>query len=195
MTVERLKYTHEAVIDYIIANPGVRQVEIAAKFGYSPNWVSLLMSSDAFKAKLRERRAEIVNPLLIERVEEGFEAIVRAGQRIVLEKLDASPSPDFALRAMEAAAKAAGYGPKPVAGAQVNQQFIVQVPPQAASAAEWAQTYGPAGATGPGAAGTRPAHPSMAPPAPPLVLVKGAPPHELQAQEAAAAPPLTPVAP
>jgi hypothetical protein len=45
-----------------------------------------------------------------------------------------------ALKALEVASKAAGYGAR--VGVQLNQQFVVQVPSKAASSAEWESAHG-----------------------------------------------------
>ena len=72
----KLRYTHEAVIDMIIAEPGVSQGKLAAMFGYTQGWLSTVMGSDAFKAKLAERRGELVDPVLKLSLDERFRGMV-----------------------------------------------------------------------------------------------------------------------
>ena len=58
--IARVKYTHDAMIDLIVAQPGVKQGEIAKYFGYTQAWVSRIMNSDAFLARLAQRKADLV---------------------------------------------------------------------------------------------------------------------------------------
>lgn len=142
--VRKVNYTHDAMIDLIIANPSINQGEIAAAFGYTETWISLVFSSDAFKHRLAQRRAELVDPAIVASIEERFEALVRQSQERVLEKL-ANPnvSDKFALSALEASGRALGYGLRaaPTVAAQAN--VVVHVPAPVASAADWQRTYTP----------------------------------------------------
>lgn len=111
--IAKLSYTHDAMIDQIIAKPDISQNQLAALFGYTPAWVSQIISSDAFQAKLAERTKELVDPVVRASVEEQFKGIVSRSLDILREKLNrpAHQVPDnLALRSLEISARAAGYG-------------------------------------------------------------------------------------
>ena len=111
--IAKIRYSHDAMIDCIIENPAVSQNRLAEIFGYTPAWVSLVMSSDAFKERLEQRRGEIVDPALRASIEERFKALVTRSLEVLQEKLAAPASvvPDnLALKAMELGAKALGLG-------------------------------------------------------------------------------------
>lgn len=57
MGVMKLSPVHERIIDWMVANPGAKIVEIAKEFGYSPSFIGQLLSSDLFKTRLSERYA------------------------------------------------------------------------------------------------------------------------------------------
>ena len=76
-TLGKIRYTHDAMIDLVIANPWISQNEIAERFGYSVPWVSIVFSSDAFKNRLEERRGEVVDPVIRASLKERFEALDR----------------------------------------------------------------------------------------------------------------------
>lgn len=143
LAIQKVRYSHDAMIDLILANPAISQNQLAAHFGYTPGWVSQVMASDAWKARLEARRAEIVDPTLVAAVEERFEGLVRESQRIVMEKLQANPTGDFALKVLEVSGKALGYG----AGAkqQIGEQnnYVVMLPARAKDAGEWAAAHSP----------------------------------------------------
>lgn len=111
--VKRLNYSHDGLINLIIANPGISQNQLAASIGYSASWISQVMSSDAFQSKLAARSAELIDPTLRATVEQNLKGIMHRSLAILNEKLSASPDkvPDtLALRSLEVASRALGYG-------------------------------------------------------------------------------------
>ena len=111
--IAKVRYTHDAMIDQILANPAISQNELAATFGYTPAWVSLVMSSDAFRERLAERRGEVVDPALTASVEERFRAMTVRSLEVLQEKLSqpATAIPDnLVLKAVELGAKGLGVG-------------------------------------------------------------------------------------
>jgi hypothetical protein len=109
----KMRYTHEAMADLIITNPGISQNTLAATFGFTPGWVSTVINSDAFQALLASRRSELVDPEIVMTIRERFQAVTAQSLRILQDKL-ARPadqvSDAFALRAAEVGAKALGIG-------------------------------------------------------------------------------------
>lgn len=120
--IAKLSYTHDAMINLILSNPGISQNEIALQFGYSASWISQVMTSDAFQARLMERSAELIDPTIRASIEEQFRGLVNRSMDIVRQKLaKAEVTDQFALRALEVASRAAGYGARdPLVAVQVN---------------------------------------------------------------------------
>lgn len=123
--VVKVSYSHEAMIDAMIAHPAIAGWELARMFGYTESWISRIRSSNAFRERLRERAQEMVDPVLLATIEENFDAMVARSQEILLEKLS-EPSqavdPQLALQCAALGAKATGRGgfgakvlPQPVA--------------------------------------------------------------------------------
>lgn len=124
---KRLRYSHDAMIDLIIEQPDISQNAIAAAFGYTPAWVSVIMASDAFRERFAARRTELVDPELRESIQTRFKAIVMRSQEVLLEKL-AAPAAQISdatlLKAMELGAKGAGvpgFTPAPLVAVQQQQ--------------------------------------------------------------------------
>lgn len=141
--IQRVKYSHDWLIDLIIANPMQTQAELARQSGYTQPWLSRVMNSDAFQARLAVRKADIIDPSLVLSVDEKFRAVVDKSLDVVLNKLDTG-SPDMALKALEISSKALGYGARQQ-NLQVQQNFVVALPGKIESATDWAATYGPGG--------------------------------------------------
>lgn len=140
--VARVNYTHDAMIDLIIANPAISQNELAKHFGYSVPWLSRIRNSDAFLARLAERKKDIVDPGVIASVEEKLRAIVDKSAEIILDKLEKTQSADLALKALDLGGKLAGYGARQ-SGPVVQNNFVVALPPKATSEQGWAAQHGP----------------------------------------------------
>ena len=134
--VAKVRYSHDAMIDLVIQNPGIAQNEIAAAFGYTPSWVSTIFASDAFQARMAMRREEVIVPAVRATIEERFKALVIQSLEVLRRKLEVQPSDELALGAATIAAKALGYGARPAA-VQVNQQFVVHVPAKSESSEIW----------------------------------------------------------
>lgn len=109
--LSKVRYTHTDMIDFIIANPGISQNALAARYGYSPAWVSNIMASDAWQVQMAARRDEIVDPALKASIEERFRGVTILSLRRLQEKLEAPQvSDNIVLRAAELGAKALGVG-------------------------------------------------------------------------------------
>lgn len=121
--IQKVNYSHEAMIDMIIAEPWIHQNELARRFGYTASWISTAMSSDAFQAKLDARREEIVDPVMRATVKEQLGGLMMRSMEILRAKLDNHHSnvPDqLALRTLELTSRAAGYGARAETNINVN---------------------------------------------------------------------------
>lgn len=130
MELVRLKYSHEAMIDQMIANPAIEVRELAIRFGVTEQWIYKVRASGMFKEKLAARTLELVDPILLATIEERFDAVVNRSWEVLQEKLNkpANDIPDdLALQAAALGAKVKGYG-----GFGVKQQAA-----PAARAPDW----------------------------------------------------------
>ena len=113
--LKKCSYTHDAMIELIIEGGrrpgGISQKDIAAHFGYTEAWISNILASDAFQARLALRREEVIDPVLRASIKERFEALVIQSLKVLQEKLNqATVSDNVAIRAAELGAKALGVG-------------------------------------------------------------------------------------
>ena len=117
--------------DVLIASPMISQDHLAAHFGYSASWISIILASDAFQAFHARRTAELIDPALRATIEDRFRGLVHRSQEILLEKLKGpvgSIPENLALRTMELASRALGYGARDVAPpVQVNIENHLEI--------------------------------------------------------------------
>lgn len=147
--IQKVRYSHDAMIDMIVGNPWISQAELARNFGYTEGWVSQVIASDAFQAKLELRKSELIDPAIRATIEERFKGLIARSIEILMRKLDQPNSlitDELALKALEISSKAAGYGAKN-ANIGIQQNFVVQVPFKSGSSAEWNEQHGAGGVT------------------------------------------------
>lgn len=140
LAIKRVNYSHDAFIDELIKNPGIQQGQLAQMFGYTQVWVSRVMNSDAFLARLAERKNDLVDPTIAATLEEKFRTLASRSMDIVLEKLEVTKNPDTALKALELSSKALGYGARQQ-NLNVQQNFVVAMPTKVQSPEDWAAMH------------------------------------------------------
>lgn len=134
---QKLKYTHDAMIDQIIANPRVKHYELADIFGYSKTWINTVMSTDGFKARLAERKRELVDPVIIATLDERLTAVAAKSLEVVMDKLSKEDVKDkFAADIFQIATRSLGYGVAATNNGQINN-YVVALPDKSASSADW----------------------------------------------------------
>ena len=145
-SLAKISYTHDAMIDLIIAEPAVSQGDLAKFFGYTQSWVSTVKNSDAFQARLAERRGELIDPAIVASIDEKFRALADSSLSMLIERVNGplKVTDDFLIQTAKLSAGALGYGAKPVGGAQTtNIALVVQVPPKIQSSSDWAAAHAP----------------------------------------------------
>lgn len=125
--IKKSHYNHDAMIDLIIATPWMRQREIAAHFKVSEAWISIIVNSDSFKAKLEDRKSELIDPVIVQSIEDGFRAVCQLSMNVLQEKLEITRDPKLALGALAVASKALGFGARVEAKVEVNNNWFQQI--------------------------------------------------------------------
>lgn len=142
LAIQKVRYSHDAMIDLIIENPTISQNAMAAHFGYTPGWVSQIINSDAFRERLAERKDELVDPRIRTSIEERIRALADKSIEVLLQKLHETSNMNVAVRALDVATRSLGYGAKPSAAVQINN-YVAHIPPRAPDSASWNAAYTP----------------------------------------------------
>lgn len=137
--IASVSYTHDGMIDLILAHPEMGQEEIARYFGYTQGWVSRVMGSDAFNARLAQRKSEVVDPKILASMEEKIKGLAHQSLDVIQRKLEATQSPDLAVKALELTTKALGMGAR-VQNAVQNNTYVVALPEKAPSEQAWVES-------------------------------------------------------
>jgi len=110
---QRLNYSHEALVEQILANPTASNAELGAVFGRSKEWVSMVKNSGLFREQLAKKRNELMDPVLQANFEERIDMVALRAVEVLNEKLakPVAEIPDeLVLQAAIFGAKAKGVG-------------------------------------------------------------------------------------
>lgn len=118
--VASTNYTHDYLIDKIIAHPGITQRELARELGYTEGWLSMIMSSDSYQAAYEKRVEEMRDPVVRQALDTQFKALAFQSAEILRRKLEANPTDALALKTLEVSSKALGYGARIQVDARVQ---------------------------------------------------------------------------
>ena len=113
---------YDGIIDDILANPGTTVKDTAARLGRSPSTISAITSSDLFRARWEQRRAQFSMALDLH-LSQKLASVAEKALDHTIEQLDKKrdtiPLPilkDLALGSLDRL----GYGPKPAPAAAVQ---------------------------------------------------------------------------
>lgn len=106
-TLKKLTYTHEAMIDLILQEPTATHKELAEIFSLSEGWISRVVASDAFIARLAERKAALIDPVIARSLNERLRGVTVKAIDLISEKLSSEEAgAAYALEALGVATTA-----------------------------------------------------------------------------------------
>lgn len=140
--IAKVRYTHDAIIDTIIANPAISQGALAREFGFSEAWMSIIINSDSFQFRLEERKAELIDPIIKASIEERLNSLAKISLDKLMERVEGKNGIKMKDSDLIQTAKLA-VGNKNSLSAPAPQEhnlYVVHVPAPAATATEWLST-------------------------------------------------------
>lgn len=126
--IKSVSIRHEAIMQFLLANPQVRLQDVAKHFGITQGWLSQVIHSDAFQAMLRERQDVAFHTTVLP-LREKMTLIAHQA----LDKLEVAIESESDTKVLSGIAEGVldrlGYGtkaaPQMVNNIQVNQQVNV----------------------------------------------------------------------
>lgn len=131
-TLRRHSYWYDALIDWMIANPGSTIKAIAKEFNKSLPTISMIVNSDMFKARFELRRKEL-NELMAEEIATETSTVALLSLREVSKRLRDNPAaiPIGQLTEIShSTLDRLGYGQKPLNSNQQNNVVVNVTVPQ-----------------------------------------------------------------
>lgn len=121
--IQRLRPTHDAIMDFMLMNPGATLAEMGHHFGYTPAWLSTVINSDLFQARLSERRAEI-EEIIHNDIPAQMRGIVGMGLEKIAAHMERSQDMQYVTTTTDKLLHRLGYAPK--SGVVVQSQGPTQ---------------------------------------------------------------------
>jgi len=115
--IKNVGIQHDAIMDFLIANPTMKKSEVAMHLGVSAPWLSVIIHSDVFQAKLREKSEETFNAVVIP-LRDQLLGVARVGVEKLgeaLENASAISDKDFIADTTDSILKNLGYSPRSAA--------------------------------------------------------------------------------
>ncbi len=138
--IAKTRYTHEAIIDVIISNPGVSQNDLAREFGFTPGWMSIIINSDAFQERLTERKAELSDPVIRASIEDRLDALAKRSLDKLLDRIDNNHPISTGDLVRMATLGAGDRNKRPEKAAIEQNLYVVNLPPPARDSNSWLAT-------------------------------------------------------
>ena len=108
--IKKLTVNHNAIADWLIANPGKGQQRTCAKeFDITESWLSTLINQDAFQSLLKVKQEEIFNQVVIP-LQDKIAGVAHASVEKLGIILDATQDGRLVKDIADSALKALGYG-------------------------------------------------------------------------------------
>jgi hypothetical protein len=135
--IHKVSYTHHAMIDAILMNPTITQTEMAKQFGYSQTGICIIVNSDAFKERMAERKAELLDPQIRASLQERLDTVARRSLDRIMDRLD-SPGHIKDADLVSFAKLGVGDRNNRVAAPQTqNNLYVVALPAPAPNSQAW----------------------------------------------------------
>ena len=119
----------------MLADPSLRQNDLAKHFGLSATWISIMINSDAFKERMRERKAELVDPVLKATLDEKILGVANRAFDKLAERLD-NPAANIKTQDLIQIAKL-GAPERPKTPPAAPNLYVVQLPAPAQTTQSW----------------------------------------------------------
>jgi hypothetical protein len=107
--ISKISHTHDQLLDAMLANPTATNGQLAQQFGYTQAWVSTIIHSDLFQAKLQERQDEVFGEVAIS-VKDRITALAHDSLNRLHQKILVENDTGALIDASELAIKALGFG-------------------------------------------------------------------------------------
>lgn len=122
--IKKMSTRHEEILQHILRNPTKTYGDVAAFFGVTPAWLAVIVNSDVFQDKLKERQDEMFDTSVLQ----GISVKMAAAADLTIEKyMEKLPqfTPDQVISGADKLLGKLGFGSN--AGTVVNGDVYQQV--------------------------------------------------------------------
>lgn len=121
--IQSLSHRHDAILTFVLANPTMPLWQVAQYFNVSQPWLSVVIHSDIFQKKLRERQDLVFNATLLP-IAAKIEHLAHQALDKLTEKVEMGVVGEETLRkTADMALQSLGYGTRGNSPAAANGNF------------------------------------------------------------------------
>lgn len=107
-SIVKVSHIHECIINEMLLDPRISQVTLCEMFGYSQSWMTRVINSDSFQARLAARRQELIDPAIKAKLNDRLKSAVVQSTELIQRKLDAEGNANLALESLGVFSEAIG---------------------------------------------------------------------------------------
>lgn len=121
--IKRMSVRHDAIAEFLLANPNMKMSAVAAHFGVTQAWLSVVIHSDIFQEYYRKMKGEFIDTRVMPLREKLLGIAEAAVDRLAeqVQTTDSKTTLDIADKILGRM----GYGAKPQGPATVIQNNVV----------------------------------------------------------------------
>lgn len=107
--IKTIAIRHDAILDFILVNPAVPLSVVAANFGVTQSWLSIIVHSDCFQLRLAEKQDELFGTTIIP-LREKLLGIAHMAVEKLGNAIENNVDPDFTKDSTDMVLKNLGFG-------------------------------------------------------------------------------------
>ena len=132
--ITKVSPKHEAILTFLVANPQMKRGDVARHFGVSQSWLSVIINSDAFQAKLRERQDEFFDTATAP-IKAKLDTLANLALDTMIERVEVEPNSSEIREMAKMALDRLGYAPQNsqgthMPGAATQNNYFLSVAPE-----------------------------------------------------------------
>lgn len=124
-SIQKMSHRHEAIMNFMLANPLLKLSEVAGEFNVTQAWLSTIIHSHAFQDQLSKRKNEIFDVAVLQELGDKLGAAAHQTIDAYLEKVP-TLSADQLIAAQDKLLGRLGYGTRAAQGNTIVNGNIVQ---------------------------------------------------------------------
>lgn len=119
--IAKVSIKHDAILDFLVANPTLKRSEVAGYFGVTVPWLSTIIHSCAFQDLLKQRQDLIFDVAVVQPIRDKLMGAANMAAEKLMEALTYETDTKTLNTVLDTTLANLGYGQKTV-GIPVNQQ-------------------------------------------------------------------------
>lgn len=127
--IQRMSHRHDAIIDFLIANPHVKNLELLCHhLQITRSWLSVVMRSDVFREEYTRRRMEHNQGLSASIIQHQLELTLKAMSKLDQALDEADLDPHLCLETIKAFTPTPGRAPQAapaMSAKETDREFVI----------------------------------------------------------------------